>query len=91
MKMLKEHYAVLDVEIRKVLAKYNMQSIVREYEHGHFSRSDKVKDLQKRFCFDLFFAAGLSKFASDNLYTYLDDINIFTALKAICPNVTKRY
>lgn len=87
--MKKEHFDYIKSEIEKVLKKY--QGIEKEYEKGNFSRSDKTKDLQRRFCYDLFYGAGLNSFACKELYPYLNDSNIYTALKRIAPKVTKKY
>ena len=88
MKMLTEHFDHMKREIDAVLFQYNQKNkLVEEYQRGEYPRAEFTKDVQKRFCFDLMFDAGLSKFASDHLYTYLDDDHIFTALKAICPKV----
>ena len=89
MKMKKEHFDFLENEIKKVLIKYN--GIEKEYEKGNFSRSDRVKDLQKRFCFDILFGAGINKWVSETLYPYLNDDHIYTALKNICPKVERKY
>ena len=43
----------------------------------------RVKDLEKRLRWDLCYAAGLSAWICDNLYSYLDDVHIDTALRAI--------
>jgi len=66
-------------------------NLANEYETGQLSRPDKTRDLQKRFCFDVFHGAGLTKYCCDNLYSYLDDTHIYTALKSICPKLQKRY
>ena len=89
MKITTEHFDFLKTEITQVLEKY--PNLVKEYESGDFPRSDKVQDLQKRFCFDVLFGAGLSGWVADNLYGYLNDDHIFTALKKICPVVVRRY
>ena len=89
MKMKKSHYKHMQHEIDAVLAKY--PNIAEVYESGEFPRSDKVKDLQTRFNFDLLYGAGLNKFVSDTLYQYLTDDHIATALKHICPKVVRRY
>ncbi len=89
MKIKKAHLAYIQGEISKVLA--NNPAIVSDYENGLFPRSNKVKDLQKRFCFDLHYAAGLVKFTCDELYSYMDDSHLYTALKAVCPKVTRAY
>lgn len=91
MKMTKEHYAAMKHAIDAVLNKYDKDKLVNKYETGQFARADDVKDLQKRFCFDLLYGAGLNNFASDTLYQYLNDDHIYTALKSISPKVTRRY
>jgi len=88
MKMQKQHFSYLKAEIDAILFSYNKDNkLVEEYERGDFPRSNLTANVQKRFCFDLMFGAGLSKFASDNLYPYLDDEHIYTALKKICPQI----
>lgn len=89
MKITQDHFDFLKSEIEKTLAKY--PDLVAEYESGDFPRSDKVQDLQKRFCFDVLYGSGLSRWVSDNLSSYLNDDHIFTALKKICPVVVRRY
>jgi hypothetical protein len=92
MKIKQEHFDHLQTSIDQVLAQYNDQGqLVSEYERGLFPRSEKTKDLQRRFCFDLLFGAGLNKFVCDELYSYLDDDHIYTALKAIVPKVSRNY
>jgi hypothetical protein len=92
MKIKKEHFDHLQTRINQVLDKYNDQSqLVAEYEQGLFPRSEKTKDLQRRFCFDLLYGAGLTKFVCDELYSYLNDDHIYTALKAIVPSVSRNY
>ena len=89
MKIRQEHLNTLKINIDELLAKY--PSLVDEYEQGQFPRADKVKDLQKRFCFDLLYGAGLNSWVCDELYPYLNDSHLYTALKAVCPTVTKKY
>lgn len=47
----------------------------------------KAKDIEKRLRWDCFYAAKLSTFACDNLYQYLNDDHIDTALKAIMKEI----
>ena len=92
MKIKKEHFDHLQTSINQVLAQYNDQGqLVAEYEQGLFPRSEKTKDLQKRFCFDLLYGAGLNKFVCDELYPYLQDDHIYTALKAITPTINRKF
>ena len=89
MKIKPEHFQHLKTEINVILSKYDR--LVEEYETGQFPRSEKVKDLQRRFCFDVLFGAGLSRWVSDNLYPYMNDDHLYTALKAICPKLERKF
>lgn len=92
MKITKEHYEHLENEIEKYfVANGGRDKIVYAYEHGLFVRSENVKDLQTRFNFDVFHFAGLTRYACDELYSYVNDTHIATALKRICPKVTRKY
>ena len=87
----KEHLDYLEIKIAACLSEDGNSSVVYNYEHGLFPRSDKVKDLQKRFCFDVMGVAVPRKFICDELYSYLSNDHLYTALKRICPKLTKRY
>jgi len=89
MKIKPEHFEHLKTEIEAILSKYDR--VVDEYERGQFPRSEKVKDLQRRFCFDVLFGAGLSRWVSDNLYPYMNEDHLYTALKAICPKLERKF
>jgi len=92
MKIKPDHLKILKTEIDKILEKHNTNNIlINEYETGNFDRSKDVKDLQKRFCFDLLYGAGLMKFVCDTLYIYMNDDHLYTALKKVCPKVTRKY
>mgnify|MGYP003657382394 FL=1 len=89
MKFTKEHLNILKTGVNKVLDA-NPNAVVM-YSKGEFFRADKVKDLQKRFCFDLFYASGVK--IGDGIGTYGDiigeytDDHLYTALKVVCPTV----
>ena len=87
MKIKKEHFEFIESKINELLDAHGRDSIISQYESGNFPRSDRVLSLQTRFNLDLFYAAGLSGFACDTLYKYLDDSHIETALKRICPKI----
>jgi len=89
MKIKDEHFAYLKTEIDAVLAKY--PNMADEYENGRFHNAHKTKDLQTRFCFDILFGAGISKWVCDTLYPYMTDEHLLTALKRICPKVTRKF
>lgn len=58
----------------------------QRYIRGDFTGSDRVRDLYKRYRWDLYWAAsrGDSDFHS-NLYDYLNDDHIDSALRSIVP------
>ena len=91
MKFTREHLNILKTGVDKVLEAH--PNAVVMYSKGEFPRADKAKDLQKRFCFDLFYASGVK--IGDGIGThgeiigeYTDD-HLYTALKAVCPTVKK--
>ncbi len=73
MKITTEHYNTL---------KLGIANLDREKVLAH-KALELGKDKAMRFRWDLFHAAKLSHFASDNLYSYLGDNHIDTALKSI--------
>lgn len=93
MKFTQEHLDILNQGINKILG--SDPELIDRYEHGQFPRSDRVKDLQRRFCFDVFYASGVK--IGDGVGTHGDiegdynDDHIYTALKAICPTITRRF
>jgi len=92
MKIKPNHYEVLKINIEAILEKLNADNkLVESYESGNFRNSEKTKDLQKRFCFDLLHACKLNSFVCNDLYPYLNDSHIYTALKKICPKVERKY
>lgn len=88
MKITNEHFEKMSDILSN--AKVDLEKVAKQYELGHFARSDNVKDLQKRFCFDAFYALIPRDF-KDELCQYMDDTHIYTALKQLCPKVTKKY
>lgn len=93
MKFTAEHLAILKAGIDRVLT--NNPDAPEWYETGRFARSEKVQDLQKRFCFDLFYASRIK--IGDGVGTQGDiignytDSHLYTALKQVCPKVAKQY
>ncbi len=61
---------------------------LQDYAAGRFPRADKVRDLQRRFAFDVFAAAcRVDSELSGTLYEYCTDDNINTALQRIVPTI----
>ena len=93
MKMKQEHYNILKSSIEDVLKNMG-PALLQEYETGKFPRADKVKDLNVRFRWDLFHFIWSKMERSGkklNLYDYLNDTHIDTALRRICPKIIKKY
>jgi len=86
MKIQKNKLTEMREKINAVLDKHGRQKVIDSYNRGAFPRSDKVTDLQKRFCFDLFYAAGLGK-KIQAAYPNATDAHIYTALRQVCPKV----
>jgi hypothetical protein len=92
MKMTKEHFNELKEKIEHRFSA-DTQGLLNpeKYESGDFTWNYPVKDLQKRYCFDVLYMSVPASWVCRELYPYLNDDHIFTALKAICPKVTKKY
>ena len=76
MKMKLEHYDFLKDAMQR-----NAGHIPQI--HAHIVAEGKAKDIEKRLRWDLVYLSGLSHWISDNLYSYLDDTHIDTALRYI--------
>ena len=77
MKIKPEHYDHMKSAI-------NLIDRRKIFEHAEQLKNDpRVKDIKVRLLFDIFYAAGLSKYACDCLYSYASDEHILTALKQI--------
>lgn len=73
MKIKPEHYDII---------KQAIDALPKDQVAQHKAK-ELGKDKAMRFRWDLFHAARLSRFASDELYRYLNDNHIDTALKSI--------
>jgi len=82
MKIREKHYMRLSEIIAQSLPSERMEKVVSMYKNGEFRNAEKCKDLKLRFCFDIFYHVMREKsdFVSD-LYEYLNDDHIYTALK----------
>ena len=80
MKIIDRHYEMLTLAIARHLIRKPYLPV--KYATRHFPRADKVKDLDKRFRWDLFYNSTTTVFRFD-LYEYLDDSHIDTALRRI--------
>jgi len=78
------HFNQLQVAVNKVIA--DNPTLVERYRNGDFPRVQTVKDLQRRFGFDVLYAAKVRDLVSE-IYEYANDDHIYSALKAILPKV----
>jgi len=77
MKINKEHYQ----HILTVMSHIDLPA-ARNHKEA-LKNDERVKDIEKRFRWDLMYAANLSPWICDNLYSYMDDSHIDTALRSI--------
>jgi hypothetical protein len=91
MKIDNVHFELMRAEMTKRAEFAGGWSVVAgNYERGNFHRSEAVRDLQKRFCWDVYYATpGLN--AVICMLPGINDEHIYTALKAICPKVERKY
>lgn len=92
MKITDTHFAELKEKIEHRLSA-DRQGMLSpgKYENGAFHNASKVKDLQRRYCFDVLYSSVPASWICRELYPYLTDDHIYSALKAICSKVEKRY
>lgn len=91
MKIKPEHFQEIEQKINSFFEIHGKDALILKYENGDFPRSDKVKDLQTRFNFDLFHYSGALSAVVNSVYQYANDDHIATALKKICPKVVKKF
>jgi len=88
MKIKPEHYehmkAVMGEYLRKLAANRDtdMATLLSKYRRKIIDEG-KAKDADKRVRWDVSYASGLSQWINDNLYGYLDDTHIDTALRRV--------
>ncbi len=85
MKITLEHYNHMKTEIKKVVELKGPAAI--EAHKESLKLNPKVKNLDKRFRWDMFNAACLVRFTCENIYSYANDDHIDTALKSIIKEV----
>lgn len=78
MKITGEHYAHMKAAIAEVCQRINPVDY-----RAQIITEGKAKDPDKRVRWDYAYAAKLSRFFCDHVYSYADDSHIDTALRAI--------
>ncbi len=81
MKIKPEHYATLKLAIEEFVESFGSQAFDRYVARLKNSKA-QVRDMQKRFRWDLCYASISSTWICD-LYSYMDDSHIDTALRSI--------
>ena len=89
LKISQYHFDILQGAISDLLLE--RPDLVQLYETGQFQNSDRVKDLNMRFRWDMLHCAIGSSWICSNLYSYLDDRHIDSALKKIVPTIVRKY
>jgi len=77
MKIKPEHYTY----IKSAIEALPLDKLLAHKEALKFD--DRIKDLDKRFRWDCLYVAIKSSWICDNLYPYMDDTHIDTALRSI--------
>ena len=75
-----QHFA----ELKKFIVAHDTEYRRQQYKSGEFPRSNLVKDLNKRYRWDLYWATVPSSLVNE-LYKYVNDEHIDTALRNIIP------
>ena len=79
MKVQTDHYAFLLANI----APWAGQLRIHRANLTARKEKENIKDIEKRLRWDAMYAANLSRYACDTLYTYCDDTHVDTALRSI--------
>lgn len=66
------------------------QQIIERYETGIFHNAQRTDNIQLRFVWDVFHVSIDYAWLCDNLYSYLDDGNIYNAVKKMVPTLVDR-
>jgi hypothetical protein len=89
MKMTKKHYETLRVMVAGLLEQHPDTPI--HYSNGNFARANAVKDLNKRYRWDLFYYATSKDQPFRDELGYLQDSHIDTALRNIVKPIERNF
>lgn len=81
MKIKPEHYEYMRAAIAS-LVEVKGEPVLREH-YELLKTDDRVRDVGKRFRWDLQYAAKISAWVCDNIYPYAEDDHIDTAMRRI--------
>ncbi len=88
MRVSTEHYNIIKEHIESLMNKLNKDTLINSYEKGEFYNSDKVKDLNVRFRWDMYYASGVNQLVCQWDY---NDNHIDTVLKKVLPVIERKY
>jgi hypothetical protein len=83
MKIKPEHFAILETAIKQ----HDTPERRARYLKGDFPRSDRTKDLNKRYRWDLLWEFVETTFITMQIYQYANDDHIDTALRNIVGDI----
>ena len=69
--------------VRAAIVGIDTEQVREEYRQGRFARADKVKDLDRRYRWDLFWAAGGTRLLAQADQEGLYDSHIDTVLRKV--------
>ena len=94
MKMPQEGLNVLNRRISDLQKHPDWNAFVTQYKTGNFYNADKTKDVQRRFCFDVFhkinnisMIGGYERFSAWVYDNDMNDNHLYTALKSLLPKI----
>jgi hypothetical protein len=92
MKINKEHMTLIKSTFDKLISYIPLDTMILAYETGDFTRSDAVKDLNKRFIWDIVWALkGYDKEAMSIIFDTYNGNHIETAIKSLVPKLQRNY
>jgi len=92
MKITKEHLQSIKSIFDNLTAYIPLDKMILAYETGDFVRSKDVKDLNKRFIWDIIWALkGYDKEAMSTIFETYKENHIETAIKSFIPKIERRY
>ena len=89
MKMTTPHYETLRVLIEGLLEQHPDTPI--HYSNGNFARANSVKDLNKRYRWDLFYYATRNEQTFKDELGYLQNSHVDTALRHIVTPIERNF
>ena len=80
MKIKPQHYSIIKDSINQFMESHKG---LLEQHYQDIKINNKAKDIDKRFRWDIIHGAGLTQFICKELYPYLNDDHIDTALRRV--------